>query len=68
MSEEVGANFVQVVGKTLFFALKKLVIVVSYLLQRADSNGDGILSVEEYQKILQEHNIRYSCIISGTGA
>jgi len=26
--------------------------------KRADSNGDGILSVEEYQKILQEHNIR----------
>eukprot|EP00090_Calanus_glacialis_P012501 TRINITY_DN21083_c0_g1_i2.p1 TRINITY_DN21083_c0_g1~~TRINITY_DN21083_c0_g1_i2.p1 ORF type:complete len:161 (-),score=57.30 TRINITY_DN21083_c0_g1_i2:469-951(-) len=25
--------------------------------KRADSNGDGILSVEEYQKILQEHNI-----------
>ena len=30
-----------------------------FLYQRADSNGDGILSVEEYHKILQEHNIRW---------
>ena len=32
-------------------------------MQRADSNGDGILSVEEYHKILQEHNIRLGLAI-----
>ena len=36
------------------------IICHSFVFQRADSNGDGILSVEEYQKILQEHNIRYA--------
>ena len=37
-----------------------IIICNSFVFQRADSNGDGILSVEEYQKILQEHNIRYA--------
>ena len=32
---------------------------MKFLFQRADSNGDGMLSVEDYQKILQEHNIRW---------
>ena len=29
----------------------------SFKFQKADTNGDGKLSVEEYQRILQDHNI-----------
>ena len=34
------------------------IICYSFVFQRADSNGDGKISVEEYQKILQDHNKR----------
>merc|ERR1719310_1310367 len=36
---------------------KRQELALKEALKRADSNSEGMLSIEEYQKILQEHNI-----------
>ena len=38
----------------------KYVIFISQKLQKADINGDGVLSVDEYYRILKDHGIQCS--------
>ena len=39
---------------------EKYIYDMSNLFQRADINGDGVLSVDEYYRILKEHGINCS--------
>jgi len=42
-----------------FFGITTLVLLISFhfLLQKADINGDGYISADEYCRILREHGI-----------
>ena len=48
-----------IISKVVFY-YSKYTILISKKFQKADINGDGVLSVDEYYRILKEHGIQCS--------